>query len=61
MNEEMTDSQLAATLSRAKGVIKRIQNRIAADSHDVSILQENCNRLQEEVNRRLGHRENPPA
>lgn len=51
---QMSDAQLAADLSRANGIIKRIKNRIMADSHDVGVLEESRDRLQEEVNRRRG-------
>ena len=58
---EMSDSTLAANLSRANALVERIRNRITADTHDMDIIRESRDRLQEEVNRRRGARENPPT
>lgn len=57
----MSDQELGANLSRANALCKRIKNRIMADTHDLSVIEENRDRLQEEVNRRRGRGENPAA
>lgn len=49
----MSDAELSANLTRAKALCKRIANRIMADTHDLSVIEESRDRLQEEVNRRV--------
>ena len=57
----MTDQELSANLTRAKALCKRIANRIMADTHDLSVLEESRDRLQEEMNRRVEANQNQEA